>query len=1525
MTNSTIRDYYYFSHMAEIDLNILLVNENLADAELVKLELKKMGMPSVDHALNNKEFLNCFVPGKYKAILCDFGVREVSGIDILSQVRLLDETIPFIFVLGNGGEEKAVEVLKHGATDYVLKSNLEKLSFVLQRAFKEEALIKAKKAAIRKLEENDQKYRSVADDQTEYIIRWLPNGKIVFVNKSYLDFHDSSEVEMLKKNFFDLVPKKEMERVQKKISSLKSNSPVCTDSHQGYRHERGFFWHEWTDRAFFDDKGTVTIYQSVGRDITDEKKAEIKLAENESRFRMLVENSFDIYSICDETGKIIYCSPNVKNILGYEVDEIVDTSVFNLFQKKVSNEAMNNFKELFFHSNKNHVFIHKILAANGTYRVFQTTGKIITKGKGERTVVFNSNDITEKQAVEKKLKESAEILNLIDSIVLVVEPDTNISFVSPSVKSILGFEPEELLGKMWWEKTTMGHVFMQREIDRVKGIFAHGLNEHNSYSERLLSTKDGQLKWIGWKKSMGLNGTQIGVGHDITSKKKAEHDLEESEKYLSTLIASIPDLLFRIDAEGKILDYKLNDGGSLSNSKVGSLMGLSYLKLIPKNCIEIHKQCAREALNSGKVVSYDFEIKMPQEKSLFFETRIKANALDELILIVRDITVKKEQESLIHENERKLNEAQKIAELGSWHFDLVNNVLDWSDETCRLFLVDPGTKMTLEQFFAFVHPSDLDYFKIQWAAALKSREYDFEHRIIVNQETKWVREIARLEFSDEGVVIGGVGIIQNITAKKLAEQELIRREVMLAFSHKLSKTGYYSLKDSKSVPFWSDELYALFEIDSEFIVPSFDLFLKLIHEDDFDRMKEFLENQKIKPYSFTIDYRIVTFSGTEKNVRETCEMVIDEGGEKTFIGVIQDVTETKDFEKALLQREKQIERSTKQSREIIETSDQFFYISKVNPPEISGNKIIFASPQVEEIFGVSPSEFISAISIWHQSIHPQDFPLVMEAAKELYKTKKPLTLIYRVKNRLSEQYCWVEDYACPHLDNTGEIIELYGSVKNIDERKKAEEELLKRESLLREAQRIAKLGMWEWNLDTDQILLSDEMFNILEISKETFGGKVKNLIELVSPESVARFTEALSNAVNRYKSEDVEVKIVTPNGNEKKLLIRGADQKDLSGPMNIVYGTLLDITEIWTSHEALFETEQKFKKIFESIDDIYFQADLIGICTTVSPSCINILGYEQEELVGKNIGFIYEFPEVRDALIGQVMEKGTVRNFETSYITKNGKRIFVSSNLSLRYDNEGKVLGTQGITRDISEKKKNELEREKLLLELTNKYNQLMQFNYIVSHNLRSPITNLLGLTNMFEPSTDAKEQKEIIKHIQNSALSMDGLVKDLNMILATQTAINEHKEDLSLINVIETIKNNLHTQIVESSAMIISDIASDNDTLYTIKSYLQSILYNLVSNSIKYRSDNRNPIIRISCIKQKESTVISVVDNGNGIDLAMFQKQLFGLYKRFDLSKEGRGLGLHMTKTQVEALGGEIKVESELGKGTTFTITLPN
>ncbi len=1666
--------------MEKSKLKILLVEDDSSDVEFVRWELEKLGISTIDQVLDMQEFKRHFIPGKYDVILCDYNLGKDSGIEILQDVRAIDVSIPFIFVSGAIVEERTVELLKRGATDYVLKNNLDKLSFVLSRAMNEvEARLKekigfeslhaseekykslienmneaiflanetgeilflnqqfskitgyshdellgvngyellapknnrdnlknkilsrkngvsetyetqlvkkdgsvllirnsaspiiengkfmgvmsvmtdithekkqekllqsihdslgvatgdgyfseltnflfknlsikivmiatyssnentaktisfrlngktvdnvkynlentpcsnvagkgiciypdkvqelfpldqdlkdlnahsyigiplfdsanrpsgliviiddkpmveleekelvlsmiARRASVELERSNIEKsllaselnYRSVVEDQTEHILRWLPDGKIVFSNTSHLKFHNLSEEEMLKRNFFDLVSKSESDRIRKKITRLTPSFPVSTDTHQSFHPILGSFWHEWTDRAFFDDQGKVTIYQSVGRDITIQKLSEIKLSENESRFRMLVENSFDIYSICDEGGRIIYCSPNVKNILGYEPDKLINALLFDFLHLTDSSDIINKFKELFHSSSKQHVFIHKILSAKKEFRIFQTTAKAILGKTGERTVVFNSNDITEKHVAEKKLKEAAEILDLVDSIVVVVKPDITITYVSPSVKKVLGFEPDELLGKMWWEKTTLGHVFMQKEIDLMAKVFADKFIEENNYYERIVVTKEGQLKWIGWEKSMAPNGSIIGVGHDITKKKKAEHKLEESEKYLSVLLESIPDLLFRIDRDGKILDYKSNDGESLSPTNAGGLKGLNYLRLIPKNIIGLHNQCVGEALGSGKIVSYDFEIKMAPNKSLYYETRMKSNTSNELILIVRDIT-----------------------------------------------------------------------------------------------------------------------------ERKNSDRKIQKHEELLSFSHKLSKIGHYTYNCDTNVLFWSEEFCAIFELDFKTTVPSFDLFFSLIHPEDHDRVKELISSMQKNPRPYKHTYRIITHSGIEKHFRGTSELSENEWGEKILIGVTQDITEIKDFENALLQREKQIQRSFKLNKQIIETSDQFFYISKANPQKIIGQRIAYASPQVEKMFGIPQSEFISDISIWHQAIHPDDFKEALLAAQEMQKTKKPLTLIYRIKNKISDTYCWVEDYVCPQLDGDGEIMELYGSVKDINERKIAEEELLKSESLLKESQRIAKLGTWELDLNSRSISFNDEMFRILEISSNNFDGNLDHLINFISPESVDRFQEAISNAFTDYKSENIELKIVTAKGNEKKLLVRGSEQREISQSRNIAHGTVLDITELWKSHEALFATEEKFKKLFEAITDVYYQADLNGICTIVSPSCFEMFGYNQSDLVGKPIANLYEFPEQRSKMLELLKRDGFINHFETSLRRKNGNPIYVSANISFVLDSHQKPIGIKGIVRDITEKRKNELEREKLLLELTNKYNQLMQFNYIVSHNLRSPITNLLGLSKMFDGPTNAQEKKTIINHIRNSVMAMDGLLVDLNMILAMRTAINENKEEVLLTDIFDTIKNNLHTQIAESSAMLVSDIAEDNNKLFTIKSYLQSILYNLVNNAIKYRANDRKPIIMISCKKKEEHILISVTDNGNGIDLSKFGKQLFGLYKRFDLSKEGRGLGLHMTKTQVEALGGEINVESEFGKGTTFTITLPN
>ncbi len=1006
----------------------------------------------------------------------------------------------------------------------------------------------------KKLKASEADYKKAVDDQTELIVLWLPDGDIKFANSSYCNFHNSTLAEIQKLNVFDFLPEKEGLILKKNLERLKPKDPTVKHIHQSKNQIKGNYWHEWTDTAFFDEQNRLLYYQSIGRDITIEKLAEKKLAENELKFRTLVENSYDLYLICDESGRINYCSPNVKNILGYEAAEVMDKKVWEFFPEKYLHEVAEEYKLIFARHGKKQVFTHMILSANKEEKIFRTTGKVLNDRKGMKTVIFNSNDIT---------------------------------------------------------------------------------------------------------------------------------------------------------------------------------------------------------------------------------------------------------------------------------------------------------------------------------------------------------------------------------ISKYAERELAKREELLSFSHKLSKTGYltWDLKSDKH--FWSKELYEMFEIADINTKPTHDLLINLIHPADRLSVETVISSLKLNPRSFSWDFKIVTTNGTERCLRETCEFNRNENGEELFIGVIQDITEIKDFENVLIKREKQIRKSNKLNTQIIETSNKFFYVCNVNVEKQEAEQIAYASPQVVDFFGVSFSELIADPSIWKNAIHPEDRICREKAANEIFKSKQPSTITYRIKNSNAVDYFWVEEYVRPFLGPQDEIVELYGSLQNINERKIAEVESKLREKLLREAQHIAKLGTWEWNEKTRNIAFNDEMFRILEIDKEGFGGTIEELKNHLSAESVKKLLDAITNGLNKKKSVDIEIS--TTKGTHKKLIARTSEEIKMYNAERFVHGTVLDISDIWESHQKIFETEEKFKKIFESITDIYYQTNLDDVCTMMSPSCFEFLGYKESELVGKKLNFHYEFPKVREEIVERVFNEGFINNAEVSLFTREGVRIYVSSNISILYDANGKPIGLQGLVRNVSELKKNEIEREKLLKELTNKYNQLMQFNYIVSHNLRSPITNLLGLSSLLNADIHLEEQKQIISHIHKSVSSMDELVKDLNLILASRSAINENKEHVIISAIIQSIKNNLKVQIDESAAMIITDIADDNDSIYTIKSYLQSIIYNLVNNAIKYRSDSRIPIIKVSCSKNMANTIIEISDNGAGIDLAKYENQLFGLYKRFDLSKEGRGLGLHMTKSQVQALDGEIFVKSDLGKGTTFTISIPN
>lgn len=227
--------------------------------------------------------------------------------------------------------------------------------------------------------------------------------------------------------------------------------------------------------------------------------------------------------------------------------------------------------------------------------------------------------------------------------------------------------------------------------------------------------------------------------------------------------------------------------------------------------------------------------------------------------------------------------------------------------------------------------------------------------------------------------------------------------------------------------------------------------------------------------------------------------------------------------------------------------------------------------------------------------------------------------------------------------------------------------------------------------------------------------------------------------------------------------------------------------------------------------------------------------------------------------------------------------------------------------------------------ELIKHNHQLQQFSFITAHNLRSPVARILGLINLLQLKDKTFEDREyILEQIRITGQDLDQVIKDLTLVLDIKKGIAENFKSLVLMDSIKRVETMLKAELEKNSVRLLLDVPADI-TVLGLSAYVESILFNLISNAIKYRSLDRIPTIEIRAQRLEYAVKISVSDNGIGIDLGKQQHKLFGMYQRFHFHVEGRGLGLHLVKTQTEAMGGKIDVTSEPHKGTQFEITLPS
>ena len=224
--------------------------------------------------------------------------------------------------------------------------------------------------------------------------------------------------------------------------------------------------------------------------------------------------------------------------------------------------------------------------------------------------------------------------------------------------------------------------------------------------------------------------------------------------------------------------------------------------------------------------------------------------------------------------------------------------------------------------------------------------------------------------------------------------------------------------------------------------------------------------------------------------------------------------------------------------------------------------------------------------------------------------------------------------------------------------------------------------------------------------------------------------------------------------------------------------------------------------------------------------------------------------------------------------------------------------------------------------ELIKHNNELRQFSYTVSHNLRGPVASLLGLIALVEKINIADEDRQIINHLTSASLQLDQIIRDLSKIIDIRHDIFKIRQRINLSDEITNIKEVLRREVEAHHVKVREDFASC-PFIYSIKPMVTSILYNLVSNAIRYRSMERTPVVGIRSWEDDGFYLLEVEDNGMGIDLQHNRENVFRLYQRFHFHTEGKGLGLYLVKLQSELLGGAVNVESEVNRFTRFTVSL--
>lgn len=355
----------------------------------------------------------------------------------------------------------------------------------------------------------------------------------------------------------------------------------------------------------------------------------------------------------------------------------------------------------------------------------------------------------------------------------------------------------------------------------------------------------------------------------------------------------------------------------------------------------------------------------------------------------------------------------------------------------------------------------------------------------------------------------------------------------------------------------------------------------------------------------------------------------------------------------------------------------------------------------------------------------------------------------------------------------------------------------------------------------------------------------------------------------------------------------------------------------------MLDADFDFDVFFNLSTELLCVVGFDGCFKKVNPAFQKLLGYSEQELKGELISnFIHINDQETTEIIREKLKNGTpLNNFENRYLSKTGEVLWLSWTSKLVP--EKKLIF--GMARLVNPKKEMEAKRNELIKELSSTNEKLKQLAITISHDLRSPVNNLLALFELLDnDKIQDQENLEIVDLLQKSTMGLKTRLDDFLTSLKKEELLVVKVEPLSFQDLLNQSTNAIKSLIKNSNTKIISDFTEAPTILFN-KSYLESIFLNLISNSIKCTRPDIGPKIKIRSYSKAGITRLSVKDNGIGFDMEKVKQKIFGFDQKFHDNEESQGIGLYLVHNHVTALGGKIEVKSKPDRGTEFVVYFKN